>query len=92
MLSFEHKQAIFWSFHELKEVPVSHDRINYVLPTSKKRGKTVARELHRSGNGYVCGRYMGDYPTDARGWGSIKHLDETQLREVVRKAINSMRG
>lgn len=64
--------------------------MNFVCTDSKKPGKVLATQLHPSGNGYVCGRYMGAYPTDKRGWIKIKDFEEDELREVIRSAIQSM--
>ncbi|QQE80437.1 hypothetical protein [Alicyclobacillus sp. SO9] len=91
MLSFEHKREILRSFPELREQSISNGHyVNFTFSSSKKPGKTVARELYHSGNGYVCGRYMADYPTDARGWINIKNFNEAELKEVVSMSIESM--
>lgn len=58
MLSFEHKKSIFKSFQELKEKPISNDRLDYVYSASLQRGRTLATQLHRRGNGYVLGKYI----------------------------------
>lgn len=91
MLSFERKRQIFRSFPELTEVPISYGRINYVFENSRKPRKVLARELYKSGNGYVYGGYLnGEYPVDDRGWVNIKHFSESELRTIIRKAIDSM--
>ncbi|QQE77278.1 hypothetical protein [Alicyclobacillus sp. SO9] len=91
MLSFEHKREILRSFPELREESISNGRfVNFTFSGSKKPGRTVARELYHSGNGFVCGRYMEDYLTDARGWINIKNFKEAELREVVSRSIASM--
>lgn len=97
MLSFEHKKSIFKSFQELKEKPISNDRLDYVYSASLQRGKTLATQLHRSGNGYVLGKYIDTeiiremkYQLDPRGWISIKHFSEEELIEIISLAMVSM--
>jgi hypothetical protein len=90
LLSFEEKHLIFLSFPELTETKISKDRINFKYRSSKKKGKVLACELHPSGNGYVCGKYMDDYPVDDRGWVRIKDYTENELKTIIRKAIDSM--
>ncbi|MED4924519.1 hypothetical protein P9743_10050 [Anoxybacillus geothermalis] len=99
MLSFEHKKAIFRSFKQLQEKPISNNRVNYVYPESLQRGKVLARELSPSGNGYVNGKYMDSeiikkkgYNVDRRGWINIADFSEEQLREVIEIAMMSMSG
>lgn len=90
MLSFEHKKAIFRSFKQLQEKPISNKRINYVYPESLQRGKVLARELYPSGNGYVNAKYMDSeiikkkgYNVDPRGWIKIENFSDQQLRELI---------
>ncbi|KMY56617.1 hypothetical protein AA904_15910 [Geobacillus stearothermophilus] len=99
MLSFEHKKAIFRSFKQLQEKPISNNRVNYVYPESLQRGKILARELSPSGNGYVNGKYIDSeiikkkgYNVDRRGWINIADFSEEQLREVIEIAMMSMSG
>ncbi|WP_074044845.1 hypothetical protein [Geobacillus proteiniphilus] len=99
MLSFEHKKAIFRSYKQLQEKPISYDRVNYVYPESRQRGKVLARELSPNGNGYVNGKYMDSeiikkkgYNVDPRGWIRIAHFSEEQLREVIEIAMMFMSG
>jgi hypothetical protein len=90
MLSFEQKRTIFSSFPELKETEISHGRVNYEYSASKKSRKVLARELHPSGNGYVCGEYINGYDVDPRGWVKIKDFNEEALRTIIKEAIESM--
>ncbi|NNU91537.1 hypothetical protein [Anoxybacillus sp. CHMUD] len=99
MLSFEHKKAIFRSFKQLQEKPISNKRVNYVYPESLQRGKVLARELYPSGNGYVNAKYMDSeiikkkgYNVDPRGWIKIENFSDQQLRELIEIAMMSMSG
>ncbi|MEH7107421.1 hypothetical protein [Bacillus sp. JJ1764] len=96
MLSLKEKKAIFHSF-KLKEKQISHGRVNFVYPESKKKGQVIATQLHHSGNGYVLGKYMSSelirdkgYKVDARGWISIKDFSEGELIQVITDAMDSM--
>lgn len=53
MLTFEEKQALFRSYNELIEVPISQDRFNYHFEGSKQRRKMVVSELSHTGNAYI---------------------------------------
>ena len=92
-LSFDQKRSILQSYPELIEVPKSNNRYSYFFEDSKQPRKVVARELSPTGNGYVYGAYLKDhsYVIDARGWIRIKDFSESELRELVEKAIQSFR-
>ncbi|MFJ7679672.1 hypothetical protein ACIQXQ_16670 [Peribacillus sp. NPDC097198] len=99
MLSFEHKKSIFHSFKELQEKLISNNRINFVYPNSLQKGKTLATQLHPSGNGYVVGKYMDPetiikkgYEVDPRGWIKIKNFSLKELNEIISTAMISMSG
>lgn len=79
LLTFAEKRLIFLSFPELTEVKRSNQRINFEYRASKKPGKVLAGEMHPSGNGYICGKYMNKYKVDSRGWIKIKDLNEEEL-------------
>ncbi|UGB33135.1 hypothetical protein [Metabacillus sp. B2-18] len=97
MLSFEHKKTIFSSYNELFEKSISNDRVDYVYPGSLQRGKTLATQLHPSGNGYVIGKYMDSdmiftkgYKVDNQGWIKIKDYSVEELHEIIIDAMKSM--
>ncbi|MGI6554598.1 MAG: hypothetical protein ACOX2P_04350 [Bacillota bacterium] len=93
VLSFEKKCAIFRSFSELTEKRDNSGRVSYWFLGSKRRKKQVARELTHTGNGYIYGAYLPEYKSklDDRGWISIKYCTEKELRELIRKVIDSFR-
>ena len=90
-LSFEQKRSIFNSF-PLTEIPISYERFNYHFEGSNRSKKVVITQLSRkTGNGYVYGGYLQNstYKLDSRGWIKVKDFDESTLRELVKKAIQS---
>lgn len=99
MLSFEQKKAIFRSFQELQEKPISNNRMNYIYPDSLQKGQILATQLHPSGNGYVIGKYMDEktirtkgYAVDPRGWINIKEYSSGDLHDIITTAMISMSG
>ncbi|WP_338469614.1 hypothetical protein R4Z10_12400 [Niallia sp. XMNu-256] len=97
MLSFEQKKAVFHSYEDLVEKPISNQRVNYEYPKSQQRGKILATQLHPSGNGYVIGKYINPqaiikngYKLDSRGWINIKNFTESELHEIIQLTMNSM--
>jgi len=91
--TFEHKKQIFRSFPELTERVGQDGRVSYNFLGSKRRKKQIARELTHTGNGYIYGAYLPEYKSrvDPRGWISIKNCSEKELRELIRKVINSFK-
>jgi hypothetical protein len=97
LISYNIKKSIFNSFPELNEKIDSLNRIDYVYPKSKKRGKILATEIHSSGNGYVIGKYINadlinakGYQVDSRGWIKIKDFSHAELQEIISIALDSM--
>ena len=98
MLSLEQKKAIF-SMFDLEEKKLSNGRIDYEYPASKQRGKKIATQLYKSGNGYVIGKYMSEesikanqYEVDPRGWINIMDFSSDELKNVIIEAMISMSG
>jgi hypothetical protein len=96
MLSLEQKKAIF-SLFELEEKKMSNRRIDYDYPASTQRGKKIATQLYKSGNGYVIGKYMSkeaihanNYEVDPRGWINIMNFSSEELKQVIIEAMISM--
>lgn len=97
IVSFEQKKSILLSY-DLKLKEDHAGRVSATYEASKQQGKTVARELVPTGNGYINGKYMrhetieqNGYVVDERGWISIKPFSEESIRKVIEDAIVSMR-
>jgi hypothetical protein len=93
MLTFEQKVSIFSSFPQLKRNDMTQDRVNFEYTMSRRRGYVLAHELHKKGNGYICGKYLDstdNYKIQKDGWISIKNCDEEELRTLIKKVIHSM--
>lgn len=90
MLTFEEKKAVFDSFPELTAAPVSLKRLNYHFEDSAVAKTTVVRFLHPNGNAFVYAGYLPAEETD-KGYISVMDATETELRELVEKAINHLR-
>ena len=90
MLTFEQKQAIIESFPELTKKEISMKRVNYHFEDSLYEKTIVVEKLHPNGNGFV---YIGDllkYDKQAndKGLVNIRDFSETELREIIRDAID----
>ncbi|MFC4560215.1 hypothetical protein ACFO3D_18830 [Virgibacillus kekensis] len=91
MLTFEEKLAIIESFPELTRNDVSLGRINFHYEESVKEKKIVVYRLHPNGNGFVYAELIDeDYPTDSKGMVNIRGYSEDELREIIRKSIESL--
>ncbi len=89
MLTFEQKQAIIESFPELTKKEISLKRLNYHFEDSLYEKTIVVEKLHPNGNGFV---YVGDLLkyeklANDKGLVNIRDFDETQLKEIIRDAI-----
>lgn len=82
------------SFSELEEKIDSYGRCSYKLKYNDGHRKVIACEFSHTGNGYVYGVDLPDYTklTDARGWVNIRDFSETELVDIVSKAINCYGG
>ena len=96
LLTLEQKLDIF-SLFELEVKQRSNKRIDYDYPASKQRGKKLATQLYKNGNGYVIGRYMSEevikangYEVDPRGWINIMNFNSDELKKVIIEAMKSM--
>jgi hypothetical protein len=91
MLSFEEKQAIMESFHELERKDVSMGRVNYHYEQSAYEKTNVGFHFHRNGNGFIFGGLIEDGPeTDDKGYVNIRDYSEEQLRSIVAQSIRSL--
>ena len=96
VLTLEQKLDIF-SLFELEVKKRSNQRIDYDYPASKQRGKKLATQLYKSGNGYVIGKYLSEevikangYEVDPRGWINIMNFSSDELKKVIIEAMKSM--
>lgn len=90
MLSFEQKLQVLDSFPELTRKNVSLGRVNYQYEQSMHDKKTVAYHLHPNGNGYIYAAMLEGYAPDDKGYVNIRDLPEDELRQLVRKSIDSL--
>ncbi|GGF25785.1 hypothetical protein GCM10010954_25900 [Halobacillus andaensis] len=90
MLTFEEKIAIIEEFGELTKKEVSLGRVNFHYEESLYDKKNVVYHLHPNGNGFVYAGEIEDYPTDDRGMVNIRDFSGDELRNIVRKAIDSL--
>ncbi|MEH7349128.1 hypothetical protein [Gottfriedia acidiceleris] len=95
MLTVDQKIKLFDSFNELKKkLRKDQFRVDYSYPNTKKKQQNVICQLDlRTGNGYVCGRFLeisNQYKLDSRGWINIKHFNESELRKVIEESIMSL--
>lgn len=92
-LSLSQKREILKSFPELTESVDNYGRYKYKFEGSKERRNVVAHEFTYTGNGYVYGENLADYKylTDDRGWVKVRDFTFTQLRDIVRKAIDLLK-
>lgn len=92
-LSLQQKRQIFKSFPELTEYVDKSGRYGYNFEGSKHKRKNIAREFTHTGNGYVFGENLVDFYqlADERGWVNVRDFTATQLRDIVRRAIDSLR-
>lgn len=92
-LSLQQKRKILKSFPELTEYVDKSGRYGYNFEGSKYRRKNVAREFTYTGNGYVYGENLVNYHhlADERGWVNVKNFTATELRDIVRRAIDALR-
>lgn len=94
MLSLKEKRSILNSFQELREKEDKFGRFFYYYDQSPSRKKIVAREFTESGNGYVYAKLIPEYKELLYKDGSVcvKHFSAEELREIVRKSIDSLRS
>lgn len=92
MLSLKEKRTILHTFKELREKLDKFGRYYYYFDASTTRKKIVAREFTDSGNGYVYAEHLPEYINQLYKDGSVcvKHYTAEQLREIVRKSIDSL--
>lgn len=92
MLSLNEKREILNSFVELRESEDQFGRFFYYYDKSPSKKKIVAREFVSSGNGYVYGLLLPEYKNVLYNDGSIyvKDFSAKELREIVRKSIDSL--
>ncbi|MEH7249493.1 hypothetical protein V7114_22255 [Neobacillus niacini] len=79
MLTLDENRKQIWTFF-------------YYYDKSPSRKKIVATEFVHSGNGYVFGQYLQEYKEDLYQDGSVcvKYFSSNELREIVRKSIDSL--
>lgn len=92
MLTFEEKLAIIESFPELTRKDVSMKRVNFHYEESVVDKKNVVYHLHPNGNGFVFAGFIEDveYEIDDRGMVNIRDFSEKELRDIIRKSIDSL--
>ncbi|MFG6149973.1 hypothetical protein [Halobacillus sp. B23F22_1] len=90
MLTFEEKMAIIEEFGELTKKEVSLGRVNFHYEESLYDKKNVVYHLHPNGNGFVYAGEIEGCPADDRGMVNIRDYSETELRNIVREAIDSL--
>lgn len=92
MLSLEQKREILNSFDELREHKDKFGRYFYYYDKSPSRKKIVGREFVKSGNGYIFGLLIPECKNQLYKDGSVcvKKFSALELREIVRKSINSL--
>lgn len=91
MLTFEEKKAVFASYKELEEVPVSMSRLNYHFAQSAVAKTMVVKFLHpKSANAFVYAGYLPKEETKD-GYISVRDADEKTIRMLVEKAIDYLK-
>ncbi|MYL30167.1 hypothetical protein GLW03_10080 [Halobacillus halophilus] len=90
MLTFEEKVAVIEEFTELDRKDISLGRVNFHYEDSLYDKKIVVYRLHPNGNGFVYAGEMEEADTDERGMINIKDYSADALRDLIRKAINSL--
>lgn len=92
MLTFQQKAEICSTFPQLQRKEVSLGRLNYSFEESAYEKKTVVYHLHPNGNGYVYAGLLTDVESDAKGFVNIRDLPAQELRELIRRSIESLSG
>lgn len=91
MLTFEEKKAIFASYKELEEAPVSMNRLNYHFAQSAVAKTMVVKFLHpKSANAFIYAGYLPKEETKD-GYVSVCDADEKTIRTFVEKAIDYLK-
>jgi hypothetical protein len=90
MLSFEEKLKVIESFPQLERKDVSLRRVNFHYVESGSEKKNVVYHLHPNGNGFVYADKLKEYDTDNKGMVNIRDFSEAELREIIRKSIQSL--
>ena len=92
-LTFEEEKAILDTYSKLRKTNIKPDKVNYYYDESKSRRKVIARELVKSGNGYIYVGYLNEYKgkADDRGFINInKHVsNENEFKILIDKVIAS---
>lgn len=95
-LSYDEKTKILDSFAPgLTKRSIKYGKTNYYFDESKYRRKVVARELTKSGNGYIYVGYLKEYKdkADDRGFINIDKFinSENEFIILMQKVIASFR-
>ena len=95
-LSYDEKTRILDSFApRLTKRSIKYGKTNYYFDESKYRRKVVARELTKSGNGYIYVGYLNEYKdkADVRGFINIDKFvnSENEFIILIQKVIASFR-
>jgi hypothetical protein len=72
-LTFEEKKDILNTYSNLRKTTMKPDKVNYYYDEAKNRRKVIARELVKTGNGYIYVGYLNEYDnrSDDRGFINI---------------------